>query len=158
MLFHVFIYYITSLQIFHFYEFFCTNISQVELEILRNFSTIFRSSHQRCSRKKVILKYFVIFTGKHLCRGLFFNVVAGHQACNFIKKRLHHRYFLANFGGNLEEHLFWRTFANSCIVGKCLVRTFFRLELSKRNYWWLAVWNVAQISSYWTKMLPIIKY
>ena len=81
-----FIYYITSLQIFHFYEFFCRNISQVELEILRNSSAIFRSSQRRCSRKKAILKHFVIFTGKHLCRGLFFNKAAGHQICTFIKR------------------------------------------------------------------------
>ena len=40
MLFHVFIYYITSLQIFHLYEFFRTNISQVGkfLEIIQPFS------------------------------------------------------------------------------------------------------------------------
>ena len=40
MLFNVFIYYITSLQIFHLHEFFCTNISQVEkfLEIIQPFS------------------------------------------------------------------------------------------------------------------------
>ena len=35
MFFHVFIYYWTSLQIFVFYKFFCTYISQVELEIHR---------------------------------------------------------------------------------------------------------------------------
>ena len=87
---------IKSLQIFQFYEFFCTNISQAELEILRNSSAIFRSSHRRCSIEKTILKHFVTFTGKHLCRGLFFNKIAGHQVCNFIKKRLQHRCFLAN--------------------------------------------------------------
>ena len=54
-LFHVFIYYSTSLQIFLFYKFFSTNVS-----------TIFRSSHRRCSIKKAILKHFVIFIGKHL--------------------------------------------------------------------------------------------
>ena len=67
-------------------------------EILKNYSTIFRSSHWRCSIKKAILKNFVIFTGKYLCRGLFFNKVANHQACNFIKKRLQHRYYIVNIG------------------------------------------------------------
>ena len=61
-------------------------------EILRNYSTIFRSSHQRCSIKKAILKNFVILTGKHLCRGLFFNNAAGHQSCTFIKKRLQQKF------------------------------------------------------------------
>ena len=96
MLFHVSIYYITSLQIFHFYEFLCTNISQIELEILRNSSAIFRSSHWRCSIKKAIIKHFVIFTGKYLCRGLFFDKVAGHGTCSIIKEILQHRYFLVN--------------------------------------------------------------
>ena len=47
-----------------------------------------RSSHQRCSRIKVVLRNFARFTGKHLCQSLFFNKVAGRrpQACNFIKK------------------------------------------------------------------------
>ena len=46
--------------------------------------------------KKATLKHFVIFSQKHLYRGLFFNKVAGHQACNIIKKRLQHKHFLAN--------------------------------------------------------------
>ena len=79
--FHVFIYYSTSLQIFLFYKFFCTNIS-----------TIFRSSHQKCSIKKLLSVHFVIFTGKHLWWSLFFNKVEGHQTCGFIKKRLQHMF------------------------------------------------------------------
>ena len=135
MLFHVFIYYRMFLQIFLFYKFFCTNISQVELEILRNSSTIFRSSHWRCSIKKAVLKHFVIFTGKHLCWGLFFNKVAGHQSCNFIKKRLQHRYFLVNIRKfirrpilkNISKRLHcWKVFCENVFQ--------IRSELSKRNY------------------------
>ena len=48
---------------------------------------IFRSSHQRCSVKKGVLRNFAKFTGKHLCQSLFFNEVAG-GACNFIKKEI----------------------------------------------------------------------
>ena len=84
----------------------------------RNSSTIFRSSHWRCSIKKAILKHFVIFAGKHLCWGLFFNRVAGHQTCNFIKERLQHRYFLANITKFIRPILknfckrlhFWKVF------------------------------------------------
>ena len=36
-----------------------------------------RSSHQRCSVKKVVLRNFAKFKGKHLCQSLFFNKVAG---------------------------------------------------------------------------------
>ena len=141
------------MQIFLIYKFCYANISHAELEILRNPSTIFRSSHWKCSIKKAILKHFVIFTGKHLCWGLFLNKVAGHKACNFIKKRLQHRYFLVNIGKSVR-----RPNANGCIFGKCFVRKFFRSELGKRNYWWLAAWKVAQTSKDWTRMFPIIKY
>ena len=45
---------------------------------------------RRCSVKKVLLKNFGKFTGKHLCQSLFFNEY-------LLKKRLWHRYFLMNF-------------------------------------------------------------
>ena len=50
-----------------------------------------RSSHQRCSIKKGVLRNFTKFTGKHLCKSLFFNKVAG------LRNRLWHRYFPVNF-------------------------------------------------------------
>ena len=37
----------------------------------------YRSSHKRCSVKKVFLENSQKFTGKHLCQNLFFNKVAG---------------------------------------------------------------------------------
>ena len=36
-----------------------------------------RSSHRRCSVKKVVLKNVAKFTGKNLCQSLFFNKVSG---------------------------------------------------------------------------------
>ena len=50
-----------------------------------------RSSHQRCSIKKGVLRNFAKFTGKHLYQSLFFNKAAG------LKKRLWHRWFPVNF-------------------------------------------------------------
>ena len=41
-----------------------------------------RTSHQRCSIKKGVLKNFVKFKGKDLCQSLFFDKVTGL----FIKK------------------------------------------------------------------------
>ena len=38
---------------------------------------ICRSSHQRYSVKKGVLRNFAKFTGKHLCQSLFYNNVAG---------------------------------------------------------------------------------
>ena len=126
-------------------------------EILRNYSTIFRSSHWRCSIKKTILKNFVILTGKHLCRGIFLNKVAGHQACNFIKRRLQHRYFLANIGKFIRRPVLKNSKLLHCWKVFCENVFQIRSELSKRNYWWLVVWKVAQISQDRIKMLPIIK-
>ena len=92
------------------------------LEIPANSSTIFRSSHQRCFIKKAFLKHFVIFIGKQLCWGHFFNKVTSHQSHNFIKKRLQHRYFLVNIEKfiitlvlkNICKHLhFWKVFCKS---------------------------------------------
>ena len=56
-----------------------------------------RSSHQKCSMKKDVLKNFTKFTGKHLCQSLFLNKVAGFRTANLIKKRLWQRRFHANF-------------------------------------------------------------
>ena len=55
-----------------------------------------RSSHQRCSAKKGVLRNFAKFTGKHLCQSLFFNEVPG-GACNFIKKEALAQVFSCEF-------------------------------------------------------------
>ena len=57
----------------------------------------YRSSHQRCSMKKGVLRNFTKFTGKHLCQSLFFNKVAGLRPATLLKKRLWHRCFPVNF-------------------------------------------------------------
>ena len=72
----------------------------------------FRSSHQRCSIKKSVLRNFVKFTGKHLCQSLFFDKVAGLRPATLLKKRLWHRCFPVNFATFvrtpfLTEHLRW---------------------------------------------------
>ena len=38
-----------------------------------------RSSHQRCSVRKGVLRNFAKFTGKHLCQVLFYNEVPDLQ-------------------------------------------------------------------------------
>ena len=58
--------------------------------------TTYRSSHQRCSVKKCVLKNFTLFTGKHLCWSLSLIKLQGLQPSNFIKKRLQHRSFPVN--------------------------------------------------------------
>ena len=41
-----------------------------------------RSSHQRCTVRKGVLRNFAKFTGKHLYQVLFFNKVAGSDPCS----------------------------------------------------------------------------
>ena len=72
---------------------------------------ICRSSHQRFSMKKGVLKNFAKFTGKHLCQSLFYNEVAG-LAATLLEKRFWHRCFPVNFlkflrTPFLTEHLWW---------------------------------------------------
>ena len=54
---------------------------------------MYRSSHQRCSIKKGVLRNSTKFTGNHSCQSLFFNKVAGH----FVKKETLAQVFSYNF-------------------------------------------------------------
>ena len=59
--------------------------------------TRIKSSYQRCSMKKGVLRNFTKFTVKYLCQSLFFNRVVGLRPVNLLKKRLKHRCFPVNF-------------------------------------------------------------
>ena len=72
------------------------NFEAVISKYLRLIAAI-KSSQRRCSIKKVFLKDFAIFTGKHLCWS--------PQACDFITKRLQHWCFPVNFE-NFENSYF----------------------------------------------------
>ena len=47
--------------------------------------------------KKVVLTNFAKLTGKHQCRSLFFNKVAGLMPATLLKMRLWHKCFVVNF-------------------------------------------------------------
>ena len=49
---------------------------QIEMLIQQ---AVYRSSHQKCSIKNGVLKNFAKLAGKHLCKSLFFNEVAGRE-------------------------------------------------------------------------------
>ena len=65
--------------------------------IIAKLFTGYRSSQQRRSIKKGVLKNFAKFTVKHLCQSLFFNKVVGLRPATLLKKRLWQRCFLVNF-------------------------------------------------------------
>ena len=79
--------------------------------------------------KKAILKKLVIFKGKHLCRDSFLLKWQAFRPLTVLKRGFNIDIFLW-ISGNLKEHLFWRTFPNSCfcISGNSVVRTFFILS------------------------------
>ena len=56
-----------------------------------------RSSNQKCSMQKGILRNLAKFTGKHLCQSLFFNKVAGLRPETLLKKGLWQRCFPTNY-------------------------------------------------------------
>ena len=56
----------------------------------------FRSSRPEVFGKRGVLRNFAKFTGKHLCRSLFFNIVAGLRPTTFLKKILRYRCFPVN--------------------------------------------------------------
>ena len=73
---------------------------------------VYRSICWQMFFKIGVLKNLTNFTGKHLCLSLIFSNVADLICCNFIKKRLQHRFFPSKFAKFLStpfftEHLQW---------------------------------------------------
>ena len=56
-----------------------------------------KSSNQRCSLGKGVLRNFPKFTRKHLCLSPFLNTFTGLRPAALFKKRLWHRCFPVNF-------------------------------------------------------------
>ena len=67
-----------------------------------------RSSHQRCSIKKSVLRNFAKFTGKHLCQSFYFNKVVGLRPATLFNKRLWYSCFPVNSAKFLRTS-FYRT-------------------------------------------------
>ena len=77
-----------------------------------------RSSQQKCSAKKGVLRNFTKFTGKHSC-----------QSLSFLKKRLWHRIFPANFAKFVRTPLY-----------RTLLDDWFCMMMS---WWWLVLLHSA---------------
>ena len=88
--------------LFYLYVFACTNSSC-------------RSSHQRCSVKKVVLRNFPKFTGKHLCQSLFLIKLQAALA-TLLKKRLWYMCFSVNFAKSI------RTLFSQSTSGRLLLK------------------------------------
>ena len=64
---------------------------------------IYRIIHPEMFGKKGVVKNGAKFTGKHVCRSLFFIIIGLRP---LFKKRLRHRCFSVNLLRNSKEHLF----------------------------------------------------
>ena len=80
------------------------------------FCQLYRSSHQRCSMQKGVLRNLTKLTGKHLCQTLFFNKVAGLRPATLLKKRLWHRYFPVNFAKFLRTPFLQNTCGSLLLI------------------------------------------
>ena len=88
---------------------FCASTSRSLLTDINHWNTFtlvfkltVRSSHQRCSVKKDVLRNISKFTGKHLCQSSSFNKVAGLRPAPLLKERLWYRSFTVNFAKSLR--------------------------------------------------------
>ena len=67
---------------------------------------------------------------KNTCVGFFFNKVAGPQNCNFVKNRLHHRFFPENFLNYLRAPIFQRIYERLVLKHQ---RSFIRTSFFKEH-------------------------
>ena len=81
-----------------------------------------RSSHKRCHIRKGVLRNFVKFTGKHLCRSLFLNKVAGLSPATLIKRDSGHRCFPVNLTKFLRTTLLQNTSGRLLLEGVHLLK------------------------------------
>ena len=79
--------------------------------VLSETGILFRSSHQRCSIKKLLINISQYSQESTYVPWSLFNKVPGLKPRNFIQNRLQHRFFLWILQ-NFKEHLFWRTSEN----------------------------------------------
>ena len=77
----------------------------------------YRSSHRRYSVRKGVLRNFAIFTGKHLCRSLFFNKVAALACKTLFKKETLAQLFSSEFCETSKNTFFTeRLYATASVV------------------------------------------
>ena len=69
----------------------------------------YRSSRPELFCKKVVLRNFAKFTGKHLCQSLFFNKVSGLRPATLLKKETLTQVFFCEFIEISKNTFFHRT-------------------------------------------------
>ena len=111
---------------------------KVYVATAKNFLTIDRSSHRRCSIRKSVPRNFAKFVGKHLCQGLFYSKAACLRPATLLKKSFWHRCFHGNFSKFLRTLflqntpwqllLHWDFFGSDNVLFKTLLWHHFEME------------------------------
>ena len=122
MLFHVSLATKQLYKSFTFMNSFVQNFSGL-IRNSKKFFKHFQNQPLEVFHKESYSQTFVIFIGKHLCKGLFFLIkVAGHEACNFIKKRLQQRHFLV-IGKFVRRPIFQENLQTAALLESVLWKT-----------------------------------
>ena len=126
----------------------------------RKCSQIIRSSHRRCSIKKLYLKISQYSQENTYARG-FFNQVKGCQVCNFIKKIFQHRYFSVNIVKFLKtvilkkicEQLWLLICCKTKLEKKKIVCVFYKIYiLWRKKYFYFEKKFYIEKFFYWKKL------
>ena len=91
-----------------------------------------RNSRPEVFCKKCVLRDFAKFTGKHLYQRLFFNKVAGLEACNFIKKETLAQVFPVNLAKFLRAAFLQNTSGWLLLTGEDVDLTWLHSILLKK--------------------------
>ena len=107
-----------------------------------------KSSHQRCSVIKGVVRNFAKFIGKHQCRSLFFNKVAGLRPVSWLISRFDFNFIsqepLFFFAANI--YLFKVNSRNT--RKRCEISSELTIETPERRHWRSGIFivNLEQIS------------
>ena len=104
--------------------------------------------------KKGVLRNFAKFTGKYLCRSLFFNKAAGLEA--FIKKRFWHRCFPVNFAKFLRT-LFSQNTSRKLLASN-KIKTQKNKKIKKKNGSYIEKWWFRFCSKFYNTCLLLSSY
>ena len=86
-----------------------------------------RSSNQRSSIEKAVLKNFAVFTRKHLCWSLLLIDLWASRPATLLKRDSSTGAFLWILQ-NFQEHLFWRKSVNNCFCHSYFLLLIFLLK------------------------------
>ena len=84
--------------------------------------------------KKVVLKHFVKFTGKHLCQSIFSNKAAGLRISREFYETFKKTFFIEYLGGCFRIKVLWEFFSTLTLSIKFTPNSRLRISNSSKNH------------------------